>query len=90
MPLAAGDSGVKSITTFACNVGVTTTSYANLAHPLGVIAFAEATKMLPNEWYRSKDLAPRVFDDAFLSLLSIGTTAAYFTYGNLYLVEGNA
>jgi hypothetical protein len=90
MPLASGDSGVKSITTFACNVGVTTSTYVNLAHPLGVISFSAATKVLPNEWYRSKDLAPRVFDNAFLSLLSIGTTAAYLTYGNLYLVEGNA
>lgn len=90
MPLAAGDSGILSLTQMQCSALVATgvISFV-MGHPVGVMAFPVINSILPFNWLTSRNLAPYIPNNACLALLILPaptTTAATFS-GMLYGVS---
>ena len=86
-PLATGDVGIKAWTQMQCSAAVAT-GLINfvIGHPLGFMSFPVINSMLPFDWLTNRDLAPRIFDDAYISFLEVNkpaTTATTYT-GVLY------
>lgn len=75
-PLESGDTGIKALTQMQCSALVATgTIDFVIGHPIGVMAFPIISAVLPFEWYRSREQAPRVFNDACLSFLAAPASA---------------
>lgn len=90
-PLETGDTGVKALTQMQCSASVAT-GVINfvIGHPIGVMAFPLANFLFPFDWLTSRDLCPRIFDSACLSLLEItksATTATTYT-GTIQIGQG--
>lgn len=82
-PLASGDVGIKAWTQMQCSASVAT-GLINfvIGHPLGFMSFPVINSILPFDWLTNRDLAPRIFDDAyiaFLEPLKPATTATTYT-----------
>lgn len=89
-PLESGDSGIKAWTQMQCSASVAT-GLINfvIGHPLGFMSLPLANSLFPYDWLTNRDLAPRIFADAYLSLLEItkpATTATTYT-GVLYMTS---
>lgn len=86
-PLASGDSGIKALTQMQCSAAVATGVIDFvIGHPLGVMLFPVINSLLPFNWLTSRNLAPRIFDNAAVSLLELpkpATTATTYN-GTLY------
>jgi hypothetical protein len=84
-PLESGDVGVKALTQMQCSALVATGAVNFvIGHPIGIMSFPVASVPLPFDWLTNRDQAPRVFDDACLSLFEFpkpSTTAT--TYGGM-------
>lgn len=85
IPLASGDVGIKKLEQPAWSTLYSGAFSFAIGHLLGVVAFPVINQHLPAEWYRSRELAPRVFDDACLSILSPNTSAATTIDGLIHL-----
>lgn len=88
VPLEAGDTGIKAWTQMQCSALVATGAINFcIGHPLGFLSFPVASTTLPFDWLTNRNQAPRVFDNACLSLLEVvkpSATATTYT-GALYL-----
>jgi hypothetical protein len=89
-PLAAGDQGILALTQMQCSAAVST-GVINfvIGHPIGVMAFPLANMVTPFDWLTNRQLTPRIFDNACLSLLELNkpsTTATTYT-GQIYLTS---
>lgn len=84
-PLAADDEGIKNLTQMQCSALVATGAINFvIGHSIGVMAFPIVSSLLPFDWLTNRDQAPRIFDDAALTLLELpkpSTTAT--TYGGM-------
>jgi hypothetical protein len=71
-PLATGDFGIKALTQMQCSALVATgTLDFVIAHPIGVMMFPQISDLIPFDWATMRNQAPRVFNDACLSLIKI-------------------
>lgn len=93
VPLEAGDVGIKAWTALQCSVNtVTGTANFCIGHPLGFMAFPIINTFFPFDWLTNRDQAPRVFDNACLSLIEPckpATTATTYT-GRIQLTNAAA
>jgi hypothetical protein len=82
-PLETGDTGIMKLTQMQCSALVAT-GLANfvIGHPLGFMTFPVANAMWPNGWLSDRNQAPRVFDDACVSLLEMPKPATTATNYN--------
>lgn len=89
-PLETGDLGIKALTQMQCSALVATGAINFvIGHPLGFMTFPVANATLPNDWLTNRNQAPRVFDDACVSLLEMpkpATTATNYT-GAIHLTR---
>lgn len=87
-PLAAGDTGVMDLDQMQCSTLVATGAINFvIGHPIGIMAFPVINMLLPFDWLTNRQQAPRIFDDACLSLLEFPkptTTATTYT-GQIYV-----
>lgn len=92
-PLASGDSGVKDLNQMQCSSNAVTGAINFvIGHPLGVMLFPVINVTLPTDFLTNRNLAPRIFDDACVSLLELpkpATTATTYN-GMLYAVGAAA
>lgn len=89
-PLASGDQGIKAWTQMQCSASVAT-GLINFAigHPLGFMTMPTANTLFPFDWLTNRDQAPRIYADAYLSLLEVtkpSTTATTYT-GVIYMTS---
>jgi hypothetical protein len=86
-PLASGDSGIKELTQMQCSALVATGAINFvIGHPIGIMVFPIINTMFPFDWLTNRDQAPRIFDDAALSLIEIckPTTTTTVYSGQIY------
>lgn len=91
IPLLAGDYGVKDILKVVTDKGLGAGAQAPIviARPLGCLAFPLAKQFTPFEWFRSRDLAPRVFDNAHISMIKLTPGTACTVIGNVFLGQSD-
>lgn len=92
-PLAAGDTGVMDLANIQCSASVATGAVNFvIGHPIAVLMFPVANSMLPYDWLTNRDQAPRIFDDAALSMFEFPkpTTSATNYAGMLYATNASA
>jgi len=71
-PLENGDLGIKTLTQMQHSAAIATgVLWYMIGHPIGFMNFPVINSVLPFDWLTNRDLAPRVFDSAFLALLEI-------------------
>lgn len=89
-PLASGDVGIMALTQMQCSAAVATGVIEFvIGHPIGFMAFPLANIATPFDWLTNRDQAPRIFDNACLSLLETvrnATTATNYT-GTAYALN---
>lgn len=89
-PLATGDVGIKQLSQMQCSALVATGAVNFvIGHPIGFMAFPIINALLPFDWLTNRNQAPRVFDNACLSLLEMpkpATTATTYN-GQIYLTN---
>lgn len=92
-PLESGDVGIKALTQMQCSALVATGLIDFvIGHPIGFMSFPVINSVIPFDWLTNRNLAPRIFDDAYLAFLEItkpatGTT----TYtGQIYVCSAAA
>jgi hypothetical protein len=92
-PLANGDVGVKALTQMQCSASVAT-GLINfvIGHPIGFMSFPVINSVIPFDWLTNRDLAPRIFNDAYLALLEISKPATGTTTytGRIYVCSAAA
>ena len=75
-PLASGDYGIRNWTQMQCSASVANgVIWFMIGHPIGFHCMPVLNLMTPFNWLTNRDPAPRVFDNACLSLLEITRTA---------------
>lgn len=89
-PLESGDSGMKAWTQMQCSAAVAT-GLINfvIGHPIGFMSMPVANNTFPFDWLTNRNQAPRIFADAYLSLLEVtkpSTTATTYT-GVIYMTS---
>ena len=89
-PLATGDVGIKVLSQMQCSALVAT-GVANfvIAHPIGIMSFPIINTLLPYDWLTNRTQAPRIFDNACLSLFELpkpATTATAYN-GMIYVTS---
>jgi hypothetical protein len=92
-PLETGDVGIKALTQMQCSALVATGLIDFvIGHPIGFMTFPVINSVIPFDWLTNRDLAPRIFDDAYLAFLEIckpATTATTYT-GMVYVLSTGA
>jgi hypothetical protein len=85
--LAAGDTGIRSITSATFTVANGGLLALVLVRPLTSLAIREVNTMAENNLVRQRPGAPRIYDDAYLGMIvntaatiASGTLAGYFTF----------
>jgi hypothetical protein len=89
-PLAAGDTGIRSLDQMQCSAAVATGAINFvIGRAIGVMAFPIAQILLPFDWLTNRRLAPRVANDACLAAFELPkpSTAASTYGGLLYVTE---
>lgn len=89
-PLASGDSGVMDLAQMQCSAAVAT-GLINfvIGHPIGFMLIPLINLTFPFDWLTNRNQAPRIFADAYLSLLEImkpATNATTYS-GNIYMTS---
>jgi hypothetical protein len=89
-PLESGDQGIKAWTQMQSSASVAT-GLINfvIGHPIGFMSMPIANTVLPFDWLTNRDLAPRIFADAYLAFLEMtkpSTTTTTYT-GCLYMTS---
>lgn len=90
-PLASGDVGIKNLT--STNISLSFASGALdfiIAHPIGIMCFPQISQTIPFDWLTMREQAPRIFDNACLSLLQLPSPAASATTYNGTISAVNA
>lgn len=86
-PLASGDNGISALSQIQHDAGALTGGVTFvIAHPIAIMSFPVTAWMQPMEWFRSKQLVPRVFDNACLAMLQSPSGGGSFS-GHLSLVN---
>lgn len=84
-PLATDDKGIMDLAQMQCSAAVATgTINFVIGHPIGIMAFPVINSLLPFDWLTNRQQAPRIFDDACLTMFELpkpATTAT--TYGGI-------
>lgn len=92
-PLANGDVGIKALTQMQCSASVAT-GLINfvIGHPIGFMSFPVINSVIPFDWLTNRNLAPRIFNDAYLALLEINKPATGTTTytGQVYVCSAAA
>lgn len=91
-PLASGDAGIKAWTQMQCSAAVAT-GLVNfvIGHPIGFLSFPLAPMTLPFDWLTNRDQAPRIFNDAYLSLLEVAKpSTAVTTYNGIFYMTSTS
>jgi hypothetical protein len=82
-PLAAGDSGIKTLTQMQCSALVATGAINFvIGRHISTVAFPVINQMLSPDWLTNRNQTPRIFDNACLSFLEFckpATTATTYT-----------
>jgi len=82
-PLATGDTGIAALSQIQMSAAIgSTNADVIIGHPLGVMMFPQINALIPFDWLTVRDLAPRIFDDACLSLFELpkpSTTATIYS-----------
>jgi len=86
-PLATGDVGIMDLVQLQCSAAVATGVITFvIGHPLGIMSFPLISSLMPFDWLTNREQAPRIIDNACLSLFELPkptTTATIYT-GMLY------
>ena len=89
-PLATDDVGIAALDQMQCSAAVATGSINFvIGHPIGIMAFPVLGALLPFDWLTNRNQAPRIFDDACLSLLEFPkpTSVATVYSGQIYVTS---
>jgi len=91
-PLATNDSGVMDLAQMQCSALVATgTLNFVIGHPLGVMLFPILGSLLPFNWLTNRNQAPRIFDNACVSLFELPKPATTATvYNGMIYATGAA
>ena len=91
MPLAAGDTGIQTLTQMQHSAAIASGSLAGtIGHPLAFFPSGPANTMLPLDFINSAFNLTRIFDDACLSfLLMPAASASATTYTGEFLTVSN-
>jgi hypothetical protein len=84
VPLATGDVGMKAWTQMQCSASVATGLIDFvIGHPIGIMTGYSVNAHISHDWLTNRSLAPRVYDTAYLAILTITDGAASPWYGIL-------
>ncbi len=85
-PLAAGDCGVMDLAQMQCSAAVATGAVNFvIGHPIAFLFFPVTNALMPYDWLTNRDQAPRIFDNAALSLAEVMKPASTATdYNGLF------
>lgn len=84
MPLAAGDVGIQTLTQMQCNASNGGSLNFVIGHPIAFMSFPQINTMIPFDWLTTRQMLPRVLDDACLTFMepnrANGTATTYVGY----------